>query len=806
MSYQTKGLTNRSRLLTFVSALFVLLVALVAVTAAPSPGANGDAIDTAYVNGRVLLYPDANDKPMSTDIDWAEAVGVTDGVISYVGDSAGIQEKIDGSTNVIDLKNKMMMPGVGDGHLHGGSEPMCNHHYEGGTIDEILSTLKACLLREDQIDHLNSNYRLTSSNFMGDGILPEGTYLDRHVLDRLSKDPSEDIYGTGTTRPIVVRNMDAHKSYTNTQAIINAGLDETTPDPTDGFIGRDPDNYPNGQFSDYSANWGPNLPAVPDGTFIARRENVKFANSIGITMIFRPGGSANDLNIAKRLADDGDLTVRMNQGLSAGSLRGETDPAAVASVISNLNANRAAYDGYTNPASPGDLRVDTVKMFCDGVPEYPGQTAAMLEPYRINIGTEEEPNWVPRPDGWRGEEPSCEDATLGFVQLDRNRWNIHSHSLGDRSTRVALDNYEEAAKENPTWNRRHVITHLEFVDKSDIPRFGKLGVVASMSGQWNHRNAWHVQGIEGFIAPDRMNNMYPTKGIIDGGAVVAQGSDWPVTDLVPWAAIEQMVTREGQVNPAKAVYPGPLNPGAAITLEQALKVSTIGVAYQLHRESDLGSIEVGKLADLIVIDSDPYNPPGGELQALEQAGEQQSEALRDEESAREAVVSNEDAVEGSIDVAREASIAAREAQSRVLQTQRRLSKSNGRVRLLKRAVQKAKPARKKAKRNALKRAKKKAKRVRAKLNRQNSALIRANKKATQADRAVLKARASLRTARDVLSRSKAKVNESVALKQARQKEYDNAKSNAVRDVHNTKVLYTIIGGDIVHSAENNPLE
>ena len=500
------------------------------------------------------------------------------------------------------------MPGLGDGHWHGVGVVQCGMDYEGGTIDQVLGKIKACLLKAGQVEHLNSNFVLSVSQLQGDGLLPTGTQLDRHVLDRLSKDPSEDPFGTGTTRPIVVRNMDGHKFSTNTKAITNAGLTAETPDPPDGFIGREADGYPNGQFADFSANFGPSLPNPPDSTYTARSAAIDRSNSLGITAILRPGGSSNDLAVAKRLADDGKLNVHMNQALSASSVRGLTDAAAVDTIINGLNAQREQYHGYGSAASPGGLDVDTVKIFCDGVPEFPGQTAAMLKPYRVNVGTPENPQWVPGTR--RGEEPSCEDGKLGFTKLDAAKWNIHTHSLGDRAVRVSLDNFELAKKQNRRWGRRHTITHMQFVDEKDMPRFGKLGVVASMSLQWSRRDAWSVQGIEGYVAPDVMDRLYPAESVRRGGAVVAYGSDWPVTDLMPWVGIESGVTRTGEPDPAKAVYPGMLAPASErLSLINSVKASTIGVAHQMHREDESGSIERGKLADLIVVDQNIFKVP-----------------------------------------------------------------------------------------------------------------------------------------------------------------------------------------------------
>jgi predicted amidohydrolase YtcJ len=566
-------------------------------------GRSWDGADTLFLNGEVLRY-----KRGGKGYKFAEAVVVDGGVIRYVGKRQAALRFVGDETEIVNLRGKLLMPGLGDGHWHGLGIVQCGMDYEGGTIEQVLGKIKACLLKPGQVEHLNSNFVLSVSQLQGDGLLPVGTQLDRHILDRLSKDPAEDPFGTGTTRPIVVRNMDGHKFATNTQAIVNAGLNAQTPDPPDGFIGREADGYPNGQFADFSANFGPSLPNPPDSTYTARAAAIARSNSLGITAILRPGGGANDLAVAKRLADDGKLTVHMNQALSASAVRGVVDPAEVDAFIDGLNARREESDGYRSAASPGGLDVDTVKIFCDGVPEFPGQTAAMLEPYRINVGTPENPQWVPGTR--RGEDPSCEDAQLGFTRLDAAKWNIHTHSLGDRAVRVSLDNFELAADQNPAWDRRHTITHMEFVDEQDVPRFGELGVVASMSLQWSRRDAWSVQGIEGYVAPESMDNIYPAGSVHRTGGVVAYGSDWPVTDLMPWVGIESGATRTGEPDPAKAVYPGMLEPASErLSLIDSVKASTIGVAHQMHRDDVSGSIRRGKLADLIVVDQNILKVP-----------------------------------------------------------------------------------------------------------------------------------------------------------------------------------------------------
>jgi predicted amidohydrolase YtcJ len=755
---------------------------IAAATALSSATAQDGSADTVFVNGRVLLFPDnppAGDlHPLMTpDVDWAQAVAVTDGLISYVGDDAGAQAHVGPDTEVVDLQNKMLMPGLGDGHLHGQTPPQCDLHYEGGTVETVLGKLEECLLREDQLPHLNSNFRLTASLFMGEGMQPPGTRLDRHILDRLSKASSEDEFGTGTTRPIIVRHMDGHKLYTNTKAIENAGLDASTPDPPDGFIGRDPDGYPNGQFADFGANWGPSLPPPPDSTYNGRVQNIEFSNSLGITAWLRPGGGTNDLLLAKRLADEGKLNVHLNQALSAGSVRGEDDPSALQTTIDNFNASRDQYDGYSNPASPGTITVDSVKIFCDGVPEFPGQTASMLDPYRINVGTPENPQWVP--GDWRGEEPSCEDARPGFIALDRAKWSIHCHCLGDRATRVTLNNLEAAMDENATWDRRHTLTHLQFVDEHDLDRFGELGVVANFQAQLFQRDAWSVEGIEGYIAPERMDNLYPAKDLIDGGAVASFGIDWPVTALKPWAALEQAVTREGQVSPAHAIYPGQLNADDAITLGQAYKASTIGVAYQMHMDDVTGSIEVGKMADLIVVDRDPYNPPGGEAEALATAEAELAKAQGDVGTAEAKLVkakADQDAADRAL-AAAEADIDAAKA---------KLSKAKAKLKEARaddKGVGSAKKAVKRARR-ALKRAKQ---------DRDAAAVAAADaaKSVADAEQAVADAKNAVTSAEQLVAQ--------------RQQTFDAAQTDAIKDISNTQVLMTMVVGKTVYAAPGNAL-
>lgn len=240
----------RLGLLAFVAVLLVLAVA--AATAAACPPRT-HAADTVYLNGMVLTY--GHDR-------WQSAVAVDDGVIVYVGNDRQARRYIGMGTEVVNLHGKMMMPGLADGHIHLTSLDVgfgCDMEYEGGSEDYILAKIKAALLRDDQIDMLDSNYLLECVNFEGESMLPAGTVLTRDMLDRLSLDPSEDPMGTGTTRPIFVRNADGHKYHVNSAAIENAGVTAATDTPAGSMIGHygadAPAGFapgdPNGFFADY---------------------------------------------------------------------------------------------------------------------------------------------------------------------------------------------------------------------------------------------------------------------------------------------------------------------------------------------------------------------------------------------------------------------------------------------------------------------------------------------------------------------------------------------------------------------------
>ncbi len=568
--------------LTLAVALMAPRVAL-AVDAQPAAAA-----DSILRNARILVFSGLERHDRTDAPRFEQALAIRDGRIVFIGTNAEAEKLVGPNTDVTDLRGRMVMPGIVDGHFHGTRTTDCAMGYEGGTKPQILAKLQACLDRPDQAAHKGTNVGLFASQFFGDALLPSGTSLTRDDLDRLD-----------TTRPIYLRNADGHKFWMNSRAIDNAGIDSTTPVPLGGQIGRDASGRPNGFFADMDVgDWGETVePSESSLVDRVRRTNAD-ANRMGITSVFVPGSSEGQITRWAKVQDKGGLTLRANLGLSADFVLETADPVELTKRI-------AALDDYRKYAK-GLIAVTSVKVYCDGVMEHPAQTAAMLKPYNVNSGTRDKPIWGPGTS--RGPEPACSNAQQGFIELDKAGWQIHVHAIGDRATREALDNLQAARDANGARDLRHTITHLEAIDVADIARFPRLGVIASMSLQWARRDAYTVDNTAGYIDDALYHRLFPAAELWRAGAIIAGGSDYPVDPLLPMVQIETALDHTGEAIPG--VFPGALSPQETVdNLLAVIKMHTINAAYQLHMDRDTGSIEVGKYADLVVLDQNLFEVP-----------------------------------------------------------------------------------------------------------------------------------------------------------------------------------------------------
>jgi predicted amidohydrolase YtcJ len=264
------------------------------------------------------------------------------------------------------------------------------------------------------------------------------------------------------------------------------------------------------------------------------------------------------------------------------------DPAGSATVDS-LRTWRGRFRGRRF------FSADAAKVFVDGVIE--ARTAALLEPY---LG----------PEANRGE-PGLEPAALDTLvaALDAAGFRVHQHAIGDRAVRMALDAVAFAVRHNGPRDARHVIAHLQLVDPADLPRFAELGVIPSIQPLWAYRDDYITRLTEPVLGPERSARLYPFGSLARAGAPLAAGSDWPVTSIDPLRAIQVAVTRRGPED-----EPGtPWLRDEQLSLARILEAYTSGGAFAMGMEAGHGTLELGKLADLIVLDRDLYRIPTNDI-------------------------------------------------------------------------------------------------------------------------------------------------------------------------------------------------
>jgi predicted amidohydrolase YtcJ len=502
----------------------------------------------------------------------AEAVAVQAGRIVAVGDDGDIATWIGPQTRVIDLRGGLLVPGFQDAHvhpLHGGIGRLrCDLHDSPGRAG-VLDTI-----RRYAEDHPDLPWILGAGWYMSD--FPGGTPT-REELDIVVPD-----------RPAFLTNRDGHGAWANSRALELAGLDRDTPDPADGRIERRPDGTPSGTLHEGAMNLVErHAPAPgPDDWAAALRIGQAYLHSFGITGWQDAIVTPEDQGTYRAAAERGELTARVE-----GALWWERDRGG--EQVDELIERSAG-------AAIGRFRANSVKIMQDGVLE--NFSGALVEPYL---------------DGHGG---ATDRQGLSFVEpialrdhvrrLDAAGLQVHFHTIGDRAVREALDAIEAARTANgPTDTRPH-LSHIQVIQPSDLPRFADLGAVANAQPYWACHEGQMDDMTIPFLGPERTTWQYPFKSLLRSGARLAMGSDWSVSTPNPLLEIEVAVTRIADIS--RGVHE-PFLPNERLTLEEAVAAFTLGSAYVNHLDDVTGSIEVGKLADLAVIDRDLFAPDAGPI-------------------------------------------------------------------------------------------------------------------------------------------------------------------------------------------------
>jgi predicted amidohydrolase YtcJ len=573
-----------------------LAASLALVTAPIACGDSGpDAADIVLRNGYVYTVDSADSVH--------QAVAVHDGRIVYVGTDSGAQKYVGSQTNVIDLAGRMLMPGLVDGHLHalgGGAQLLlCNLNYETLTIAQFQQKIQTCL---DNDTAREPDGWLEVANWDRQGMVSVDADPTKAALDVLN-----------TKRPILVHSTDYHSALTNSRGIALAGITADTPDPAGGQIAHDAGGEPTGIFED--AATGLVFAAIPAPT---DEDEVRDANAAldalrrqGVTTFMDAAAGENSLRAFTTVQHSGQLTARALFAIPIGPEEAAQDPAE---TVAAAKALATSYDQGAAQPAPG-VSARHLKFFMDGVAQAPAQTAALLAPYNINVGTDSAPSWVPGTDSGHVYFPP-EVLKPVLLEAVKAGFDPHVHAIGDRSVRETLDAYESVRAQLPDNGFRPAIAHAEIVDPADYGRFKALGVIPVMSFQWAQQAPYSIDAVKDQLGPERYARMEPEGSLYNAGATIAYGSDWPIDPLAEFLALKIGVTRKGDpTHPASfgPTYAGRLNDDPLLPRNVALRAITMSSAYQLGLEKVLGSIEVGKLADMIVLDQNFLQAPEDDL-------------------------------------------------------------------------------------------------------------------------------------------------------------------------------------------------
>jgi len=546
----------------FFNVLIIPLVRIATLAAivlvAASPAWSVQPADRVLRNGQIytvdLAFP------------WAEAVAIHNGRFVFVGGNADAARYIGPDTDVIDLRRRFALPGMVDLHVH--LFTSCITAYidvtlpPAGSVAQVQTAVGQFAESHPDKRWIRGGYW---DHTVFSGAPPHRSQLDQAVADR----------------PVVLVDQTGESMWLNSRALEMCGISGETSAPAGGRIIRDPkDGRPSGLIRGAAQRLV--LRKTPQPTrdelcAALRHALAEFAES-GVTTVQTAEGCLPWLEALYELEQQDLLTLR-----AAFSFDWETSY-VTAFTTAELEDQMGRRDDYRSEL----IYPDFVKLFVDGAPT--GRHIAVLEPFQddaTDFGT---------------LRISAEALANATVRFDRAGIGVKFHAIGDRAVRVALDAVEAARRSNGYAGPPHTIAHLEMVDAADIGRFRTLNVVAEFSPGITHPDPAFAAAVVPLIGRQRYEHFWPINAILETTARVAYGSAWNALPANPWPQLEGFVTRRHPRDPGL----GQLNAAQAIRLGEALEMMTLGGAYAIGRDDQIGSIGEGKRADLIVVDRNPF--------------------------------------------------------------------------------------------------------------------------------------------------------------------------------------------------------
>lgn len=529
----------------------------------PSDSPEENAADLVLYNGHV--------QTMVSESEVASAIAIAGNKIVYVGDDSGIDAFVGDTTQVIDLDGKFVSPGFIDGHIHAPGNWFTKLYQIDltglSTNEEYLEAIRSFVeAHPDEEGYIGSPFMLNAYQ------LPDGS----------NPGPSkEDLDAICPDKPILIHDVSYHAAWVNSKAFEMAGVTADTPDPEGGLFYRNEKGEPSGCVSD--AAKGIVFAIMPDTMTNDNLEQAMYkfmeeANSYGITGITNiTQGGLDIIDMYHKVEREGNLTLRMR-------------------VVPTMKEGRTYDEVLSTIKSYNDSATDmissnTVKIFYDGVTER--GTAVFLEPYLESTGLG---------DHWCGEPIwSQEDFTRLVHDFDAEGVQVHVHAMGDSAVHGTLDAFEEARATNGERDARHTITHVCAITDEDIQRMADLDVVANLQFLMMYHD--DLMDLErAYVGDERAMAMYRTKHMAEAGICISGSSDAPVIPFVPLDAIEAGVTRNSPY-PEEEDTDMTRWPEQGLTAYQLLEAYTKNDAYQNFMDDIIGTVEVGKFADLVVLDT-----------------------------------------------------------------------------------------------------------------------------------------------------------------------------------------------------------
>jgi len=496
---------------------------------------------------------------------WAEAVAMRNGKLIAVGSLASLQSLVGPNTRQHDLRGAFCMPGLHDMHTHPdlALAPRYSDDLDVGIEDPTPAQLAEAI-------------HAYADSHPGDGWI-YGQYWVRYTFREAGLTPGREwLDSVMPDRPVALLDRMWGTMMVNSKALELAGIDRHTSDPRNGYLERDElSGEPNGLLIDGAyALIHAAMPPTPVAVLRrAYRDGVHFQTSRGVTATKYVHVCENRLQALKELDDAGELTLRVEAAISW-----QDDIFPVRRRWELLGGERHFYRSAR-------LNANAVKFHFDGTVE--PKSSYLLTPW-------------PQEPSWRGKlNLTPEHITDMVVDMDKRGLRVIAHCTGDGASDVFLDAVAEARRRNGYSGIRHQCAHSTLLHPGNLKRFQELNVIAEFSPA-----AWYptpfASGARSGYGQERLKRIYDFKGVLAAGGIAVMGTDWPVASIDPWLALETMVTRQNPWNQEPDYF------GEPISLEQALQVATLNGAYAMGLEHLTGSLEVGKSADLIVLDRDLF--------------------------------------------------------------------------------------------------------------------------------------------------------------------------------------------------------